>query len=520
MTQRHNNNNGSDEHDAQQDSGATPSDQSRSTPGTTPGEATPGTTPGKGEIQAGSLAGKSMWAAIWILALPVLLQYAMQACVGLVDTVIAGRLPDSVAAVDGIGVGSYMTWFIMIAMTGLGIGGQAMIARAMGAGDKPDAHRALGHAVALSVIWGVIVGAAMWFFVQPLGALARLTPETTDVLSQYVRVISLSLPAAGLMMVGAMCLYGAGDTTRPAVIAIAVNLINMVVSWALAGVDIDFGSRTLVNPFSFDLGVVGIAAGTGISYLAGALMTLWVLVRGVKDLRLQRRDIRIERRTTRRLIRVGLPGFFDSLMMWMSNLFVLFVIGLIAAKAALDGGPPKEGLQGAHFIAIRWEALSFLPGFALGTAAGALAGQYLGAGNPRMARRAIVTCTAIGSVLMGLIGLVFIFGGEFLTRIISDEPAYLEEVPPILFIAGLVQVFFGITMVIRQGLRGVGDTRWTFILTSVSSYGIRLPAAWLFGVVFELGLTGVWIGLSGELVIRAALFTARFIHGGWARVEV
>ena len=49
-----------------------------------------------------------------------------------------------------------------------------------------------------------------------------------------------------------------------------------------------------------------------------------------------------------------------------------------------------EGLQGAHIIAVQWEALSFLPGFAMGTAAGAMAGQYLGARNPVMAQKSII----------------------------------------------------------------------------------------------------------------------------------
>ena len=75
-------------------------------------------------------------------------------------------------------------------------------------------------------------------------------------------------------------------------------------------------------------------------------------------------------------------------------------------------------------------------------------------------------------------------------------------------------------MVVRQGLRGVGDTRWTFMITTVSSYGVRLPASYLFGVTLGMGLEGIWIGLCGELVIRAALFSARFLHGGWKRLEI
>ena len=156
----------------------------------------------------------------------------------------------------------------------------------------------------------------------------------------------------------------------------------------------------------------------------------------------------------------------------------------------------------------------------MGTAAAALAGQYLGAKNPAMARRAIVRCVYVGMIMMGTLGLAFIFFGEQLTRVISDEPVYLDRVPDLLLICGLIQVFFALNMIIRQALRGVGDTRWTLLITVVSTYGIRLPAAWFLGVYMGMGLTGIWIGLCGELVVRGCLFTARFLHGGWQRIQV
>ena len=474
-----------------------------------------------GEIRSGKLAGRSLRSAIWILALPILIQQTMAACVGLVDTIFAGHLPAAtvVPALDAISIGSYVTWFVVIAMTGLGAGGQAIIARAMGAGDHAESHRALGNAVVLSVVWGVLVGLVMWVGARPLADLCRIGGEAADMLVIYVRIIAYAMPPAALMMVGAMCLYGAGDTVMPSVIAVGVNIVNIAVSWMLSGVDLSVGSWTLVNPFSFDLHLAGIAWGTSCSFVAGALATLWVLKRGVKDLRLERRDLVLQRTMTVRIVRIGVPGFADSIMMWVANLLVLVVIGMVAAAEAVDG-VPKVGLQGAHLIAIRWESFSFLPGFAIGTAAGALAGQYLGAGNPAMARRCILACTGIGVVLMGALGLVFIFCGTFLTRIISDQPVHLQEAPALLAIGGVVQIFFAVTMVLRQGLRGVGDTRWTFLITTFASWGLRLPAAWLFGVVLGMGLRGIWLGLCGEIVVRALLFAWRFQHGGWMRLRV
>ena len=121
---------------------------------------------------------------------------------------------------------------------------------------------------------------------------------------------------------------------------------------------------------------------------------------------------------------------------------------------------------------------------------------------------------------MGGLGILFILYGKELTSVISDQPIHMEETPKLLAICGVVQIFFALNMIVRQSLRGVGDTKWTLFITTVSSYGVRLPLAWLFGVALGGGLAGIWLGLCSEIVVRGILFTARFLHGGWARVRV
>lgn len=244
-------------------------------------------------------------------------------------------------------------------------------------------------------------------------------------------------------------------------------------------------------------------------------MTLYVLTRGVKDLKLHRHQMRPDKSMIRRIAWIGVPNFMEGISMWAVNLIVLMFIGMIAVKTQAG-----EGLQGVHIIAVQWESFSFLPGFAIGTAAGALAGQYLGAGNPRMAQRAVLACMGLAVVIMGSLGLMFMFCGEWLTAIVSDKEIHLLHTPRLLFICGTMQIFFAITMVIRQGLRGVGDTRWTFVITTVSSYAVRMPAAYILGVMMGFGIEGIWYALCGEFVVRAGMFSARFFHGGWKHLEV
>ena len=188
---------------------------------------------------------------------------------------------------------------------------------------------------------------------------------------------------------------------------VIVNVVNIVVSWILCGVDIavsrmdetgEFVSRTIVaNPFGFDMGIRGIAIGTLVAWIVGGLVVLWWLVRGTSGVRLKKSRLKPHWITMRRLIRIGLPNFVETFGMWFGNFLILLFVGWMAAP----------GLLGAHIVAIRVEAFSFLPGFAMGLAAATLAGQYIGAGAPHLARIAILRCTAIATGLMGLCGVAF-----------------------------------------------------------------------------------------------------------------
>jgi Na+-driven multidrug efflux pump len=110
--------------------------------------------------------------------------------------------------------------------------------------------------------------------------------------------------------------------------------------------------------------------------------------------------------------------------------------------------------------------------------------------------------------------------GDTLAHLMSRDPVIIAEVPKTLFICGIVQVFFAMALVIRQGLKGCGDAKGTFRITLVSTVLIRVPLAYVCGVVLGWGLAGIWIGLCVELGVRGLLFLARFMGGNWEKVKV
>ncbi len=504
-----------------------------------------------GLIRSGRLKGLTMWMAIFVVSWPVLIESLLNALVGIVDTTLAAQISE--AATSAIAIASYFQWFIGLIAISLGVGATAMVSRAMGKGRDAVARATAGQCVLLSILFGSLAGILIFFLAPLIGKLTGLDPsgDAFRHAVTYLRYISFGVPAVTLMFSCISCCRGAGDSLRPMLVMLLVNLVNTVVSILLAGVD--FTRRTVtengeagldvifVNPSPFNMGVDGIAIGTLIAWIVGAAGMLVVLTRGTHGLQLRLRWLRPHGHTIRRLIKVGFPNFLETSGMWMGNFLTVLMVGWMG----------NELLHGAHIVAIRVEAFSFLPGFAMATAAATLAGQYLGAGDPELARRAVIRCVLIASVIMGMFGLAFVAFPVFVVSLFSSQSLHLSLTPSLLILCGLVQIPFAMAIVIRGALRGAGDTKAVMILTWTSTWGIRLPLAWLFSgvevplhdVVSLFGvvpdwqyfipnpaplqthygvhpLVGLWLGLCTELGLRFLLFTARFLQGGWQRVKV
>lgn len=487
-----------------------------------------------GRLKSGRLAGLSLRAAIFTLSWPVLVDLILNSLVGLTDTVLAAGISEP--ATDAIGNAMYNLWFIGLVFMALDVGATALISRSIGAGRMAVAGAALGQTVLLAAAAGVGLGVLAALLTDPISGLMGMGPEAAENFRTYMHIIALDIPAMSVLYAGIACLRGAGDTFRPMRAMIIVNIVNAICTWTLAGVDlktttVSGGVATthvlLHNPFGFNLGVMGLGVGTLIAHTTGAAIIMFTLVRGTHGMRLRARRLRPHWHTMRRIVRVGLPNFYETLGMWAGNYLIILMVGWL--------GP---GLVGAHNLAIRIEALSFQPGFAMGIAAAALAGQYLGAGSPRLARRAILVCAGIASLIMGSMGLAFVTIPEKIVGVLSSQPTHMALTPKCLFITGLVQIPFAIGLVLRQAMRGAGDVKVVMWLTWLTTYGVRLPLAYaLSGVDFPIpswlgggvihnpfrqtpSLQLLWVGLCSELVIRCIAFGWRFVQGGWAKARV
>src|SRR5690606_8114407 len=166
------------------------------------------------------------------------------------------------------------------------------------------------------------------------------------------------------------------------------------------------------------------------------------------------------------------------------------------------------------------ESLSYMTGFAVATAAATMVGQSLGMKDPTRAKRCGYVAFVLGGGLMGVAGLLFILANGPLARAINDDPLVAGGTAHVLFIVGFGQVAFAAMMIFGGALRGAGDTTAVMIRNLGSALLVRMLGAVIAVKVLGMGLTGVWIVLSIDLLVRGVLLWGRFAGGKWTAVKV
>jgi putative MATE family efflux protein len=292
-----------------------------------------------------------------------------------------------------------------------------------------------------------------------------------------------------------------------------VNAVNMVVSYSLC---------TGLGPLPA-MGWTGIAIGTAIGHCCGAAILIGLLVGGRAGFHLRLETMRPDFDLIRRILRIGIPGGIDVILVSLCHLLYLrIVLSLGDIPAA------------AHGVAIQVEALGYMPGGAFQISAATMAGQYLGAKDLVRARNSVIMACALATGIMVVAGAIFYVAATPLASFFLGG-RQIEVVPlaaHLLRIVAFAMAPLAILMVLVGALRGAGDTRWPLALNLLGLLVLRVPLA-LFLAYSEvplpwggsipgagLGVVGAWYGVIIDIVARCVLLIARFRHDAWQRIDV
>src|SRR6266436_1187840 len=373
------------------------------------------------------------------LALPLIFAEIGWMSMGVVDTIMVGRLPNSALAIGATGLGQSLYNSVAIFGAGLLLGMDTFVAQAHGREDIRDARHSLvnGFFLALALTPILMLLVSFWpMLMRKFGVSAELIQPMQPFLQ------ALNWGTLPLLCYFALRRYlQAVHVVHPIMFAlISANIVNLVGDWAMIYGHLGFPA----------MGITGSGWSTCVAriYMVVVLLITLAYVESKRNLPDASGAIRIDLKRVWALLTLGAPAATQ----------ILFEIGAFSAATALIAKLGPVPLSG-HEIALNCAALTFMVPLGISSAAAVRVGQQLGRKDVPGARRAGWSAIILGAGFMTCSGLVFVSIPLWISRLFSPDPVVIRTGARLLLVAAAFQLFDGLQTVATGALRGSGDTK-------------------------------------------------------------
>ncbi len=429
--------------------------------------------------------------AIVLLAIPMILEMAMESLFGIVDVFFVARLGANAVATVGF-TESLLTLIFGVAI-GLSMATTAYVARRTGEKDAEGAADGAVQSILLGIAISAIVGIIGLIYARELLHLMGSTPAI-EANARYTQLMLGGSAVIFLLFLINAIFRGAGDATLAMRTLWLANGINLVLD------------PCLINgwgPFPH-LGVFGAAVATTTGRGIGVLFQFWQLGSSKNRLVVHRRQVRLDLPVMGRLLKVSATGILQFLLATASWVALVRIIASFGS-AAVAG----------YTIAVRMLVFTILPSWGLSNAAATLVGQNLGAGKPQRAESSVYRTAFFNMLYLGLISIAFIFFPAPLVAIFTGEPQVVTTATSCLAIFGIAFISYGWGMILMQAFNGAGDTLTPTVINFFAFWVFQIPVAWLLAIHYAWGPRGAfWAVPSADLLLTSTAFVI-FRRGRW-----
>ena len=420
------------------------------------------------------------WRPMLALAWPLVLAELGWMAMGVIDTIMVGRLPHSAVAIGAVSLGSILFYTTTVSASGLLLGLDTLVSQAFGAGRIADCHRSLFTGLYLCALLALPMTALNLALAAALPRFG-VNPEILPQAAAVIRILNWS--TVPLMLYFALRRYlQAIALVRPVMVAlVSANLINLLGNWALIYGHLGFRA----------MGTAGSAWATVAArlYMAAVLLFSALYYDRARHSGLWRVPLAPDWPRLLRLLKLGIPA----------ALHVALEIGVFSLATALIARLDAASLA-AHYIALNMASLTFMVPLGISSAAAVRVGHLIGQRHPAAAGRAGWSALACGVAFMGCAAIAFLVIPERIARIYTADPVVIRMSVKLLAIAAAFQLFDGCQIVAAGALRGAGNTRTPMWCNLIFYWFFGLPLGMWLCFRAGWGAAGLWVGLCAALI--------------------
>jgi putative MATE family efflux protein len=409
-----------------------------------------------------------------------------------IDMIWVGRL--GTVSLAAVGLSGQVVMVVQALMMGLFTSLRAMVARRVGEGDEKGANHAFQQAFAVGIVFAVVTAVVGIFFSRQIIMLFGAKPEVVDAAVPYARIQFVGMVTMTVRMLSDATMQSSGDTMNSMKVGILFRCIHIALCpfWV-------FGLWIFPR-----LGLIGAGLTNIISQGIGGGLSLWLLMSGRSRLHVSLKHFKIDFKNIAMQLRIGIPSSINQMLRSFVSLFVVkFIVPFGTAAIA------------AHSLGQQIEGFLDVGASAVGTAAGALAGQNLGAHKPERAAKSGWWAVALATSVMAVVSIVILVWAEPVVRLFNSDPDMVKIAATFLRIATVSFLSMGPAAVLTTCLNQVGDTMIPLAVSFITMWGVQLPLAYFLPKIGDLGVYGVRWAMAIALALRAVAYLAYFRTDKW-----
>ena len=398
----------------------------------------------------------SPWQKIVLFAVPMLVCNIAQQLYNTVDSVVVGNYVGD-NALAAVGSAGPILNLLIVLFVGISVGAGIMVSQYFGAKERVKLSTTIGNCITLTGIATLFVMVVASLVARPLLELLDTPESIIGWCQSYLLILFIGSGGLAFYNILSGVLRGLGDSMSALIYLLVSTIVNIVL-------DLLFVAK-------LGMGVNGVALATVIAQAISALLCLLRLMRMQELFELKPCYLKLQRKYTRKIIKLGLPSGITQ---------AIFSMAMIVVQSLTNSF--GEMFIAANVIVMRVDGFAMMPNFSFGTAMTTYAGQNVGARRDDLVDTGAKQGTLIAVVISAVITSLILIFGKALMGIFTKTPELVDLSRDMMGILAVGYVARAVTQSLSGVMRGAGDTMTPMWISIATTILIRVPIA--YGISF------------------------------------
>lgn len=443
---------------------------------------------GKNALKFADFSRKDLLILIW----PLLIEQLLSVAMGFVDMLMVSGVGDE--AVSAVGLVDSLNNLLIQLFAALAGGGAVVCSQYLGRKDRDNAKKAAGQLYFIIILASSLIALSMIIFNRPILSIifGSIDESVMTYCIHYLLITSMSFPFLGIYNAGSALFRAQGNSIVSMQAGLVMNIMNVV------------GNALLI--YVFNMEVIGAALATLIGRVVASLFVSIRLRRNKGELSVKHiRDLKPEKQMIKRILAIGIPSGVENSMFQIGKLILSSLVSSLGTVSIA-----------ANAVANSISGIANIPGSTISLAMMPVVGRLVGAGKRNAARYYGKLLTGIAFVGLFITNITLFFTIPYIVPAfgLSNESAMIT-INVIRWFNVFSIGFWGFSFTLPNALRAGGDAKFTMIVSTISMWAFRVILSYIFVLVFNMGLLGIWLGMFIDWIFRSICFIIRFHSGKW-----